>query len=281
MLGLLPSSLLTIHQGKSGGRGLSPRLWAQAARQALSPDGDSNAYWLASDFSAFNGSVTTNVGTYSADGGGFRSYEDTGNSITQLATEVGGVIRITTDTTDNDESWLQPGSATSVFGKVQSGSSGRLLVFEARVRFSQVASGNYFVGMSEEGLAAADTITDGGALASKDMLGFWILEGAPTSLIFGYRKAGAAAQTVFTFGTAIAASTWYKLGFVFDPSEPSSKRIKAFVDNIEQTTYVTGTNIAASTFPDGEELQPLFGVKNGTTTAVALDVDWFAALQAA
>lgn len=284
MFGLFANSLYTIHQGKSGGRGLSPRLWTAVDGQALSPDGLSNMYFLGDDFTGFalSTAVGTNVGRYASSGSGYLSYEDTGGSITQLATEIGGVARITTDGTDNDEVWLQPGMATSVFGKVSdTAGDDKLLIFEARFRVGQVTDTyNTFIGLSEEGLAAADTVTDAGALASKDLLGFWVLEGDGDSLKFGYRKAGQAVQTVGTFGTALAASTWYKVGLVYDPREIPAKRIKFFVNNVEQTSYVTATNIAAATFPDAEELQPLFGIKNGSAAASNVDLDWFLAAQA-
>jgi hypothetical protein len=275
----LSNSLLTIHQGKNDARSLSPRLWGQVVKHSLSPDGGSFGYSAGDNFFGFNGAVSTNVGTYSSQGGGYRSYEDTGNSITQLATEVGGVVRITTDTTDNDESWLCHGSATSVLGKVAS-SSGKLLAFEARFRLGQIVTHNMFIGLTEEGCAVADTVTDAGALADKDLLGFWILEGAGTSLKYGYRKSGGAVQTVGTYGTAIAASTWYKVGFLYDPQEVASKRIKFYIQNEEQTSYATATNVSAATFPDGEELNFLAGIKNGAGAASSIDIDWWAFLQA-
>jgi hypothetical protein len=281
MLNLLPGALLTTHQGKSGGRGLSPRLWAQANRQGMSPDGDSNAYMISDDFMAFNGSVTTNVGTYSGMAGGYKSYEDTGGSIAQLATAVGGVIRITTDGTDNDECWLSPGSATGVLGVVSdTAGADKLLIWEARFRLGQIVTHNMFLGLSEEGLAAADTVTDGDAMADKDLLGFWILAGAATSLKYGYRKAGQALTTVGTYGTAIAASTFYKVGLVYDPKEVASKRIKFYVNNVEESNYATATNIAAATFPDAEELNFLAGIKNGAAAASSIDLDWWAFMQA-
>lgn len=282
MMGLFPTSLFTVHKGKSGGRGLSPRLWSKVANQALSPDGSSNGYFFYDDYLTFANTtaVATNVGRYASQGGGYLSYEDTGGSITQLASEVGGAIRIATDTTDNDEVWMQPGMATSVMGKVAS-SSGKLMIFETRFRVGQVTdSYNIFLGMSEEGLAAADTVTDAGALADKDFLGFWVTEADGDSLKFGYRKAGGALQTIATVG-AIAASTWYKVGFVFDPDEPSSRRIKICLDNIESSTYVTGSQISASTFPDGEELNFLAGLKNGAGAIKTLDLDWTGFFQAA
>lgn len=277
LTGITSQALFTNHLGQSGGRSLSPRIWTKFYGQGGSPDGAANAYGAADDFLSFNGTVSANVGTYSSQGGGYRSYEDTGNSISTIATEVGGVLRITTDGTDNDESWLCAGGATNVQGKVSS-TGGRMLAFEARIRLGQAVTQNMFIGLTEEGCAAADFITDAGAMGDKDLLGFWILEGASTSLRFGYRKQGSALQALATAAT-ISASTWYKVGFLYSPSEVESKRIKFFLDNVEQSTYVTQTQLAASLFPSGEELNFLAGVKNGAASATALDIDWYQVAQ--
>ena len=282
MNGLFASALFTIHQGQDGGRGLSPRLWKSVAQQSMSPDGLSQGYMAGDDFRtvALTTAVSANVGRYAGEAGGYLSYEDTGGAIAQLATESGGVLNITTDGTDNDEMWLQPGMATSVLGMISdTAGSDKKLIFEARFRVSKVTNTlNYFIGLSEEGLAAADTVTDAGALASKDLIGFWVTEADGDSLKFGYRKAGQALTTVGTFGTALAASTWYKVGFIYDPAE--TKKIRFYVDNVEQTDYVTATNIAAATFPDGEELNFLAGVKNGTAAISYIDLDWWNFFQA-
>lgn len=284
-MGLLPNSLFTMFQGKSGGRGLSPRLWSKAYGQAQSPDGFSNAYWDSDDFMRFGqinpgaGGTTTGVAH-----NGYGYYVDTATaagSIMQLASMVGGGARFTTSTQDNHEATMTGAgnTGTQVVVSNSSGSS-RLMVFEARFRVGQVSGHNVFVGLTEEGLAANDGVfTDAGALTSKDMLGFWILEADGTSLKYGYRIAGQAVQTVGTFGTALAANTWYKVGLIYDPSEQSSKRIKFFVDNIEQSSYVSSTNIAAATFPNGEELATTFSMKNGTAAARTFDVDWYSLFQ--
>lgn len=265
-------------------RGLSPNIWSRVAGGMLSTDGLLTGYFNGDDFTCFGDTYTlaSNLGRYAGEAGAYRAYQDTGDVITQLATEVGGVIDITTTTTDNNETWIQPGQATSVFGKVASTSS-KLMIFECRVRMSQVTDTyNMFAGMSEEGLAAADTITDAGALASKDLIGFWVLEADGDSLKYGYRKAGQTAQTLGTYGTALAATTWYKLGWVFDPSPqvPPSKRLTFFVNNVEQTTYGTDSLISAATFPDGEELNFLLGIKNQTNVGKSLQCDWYAMYQA-
>lgn len=274
MFNLSPSALFVTHQGQDGGAGLSPRLWGKISGQGYTPDGQTPGFFVSDNF------LLTKIDGDNTNGYGL--YADTGGTVTQLATASGGVIRITTDTTDNDEVWISAGAATGVFGAVSdTAGSDKLTVFETRVRFPQVGNTyNAIIGLSEEGLAAADTVTDAGALASKDLLGFWVLEADGDALNFGYRKAGQTAQTTISGVQALVANTWYKLGFVYDPAAPESKKISVFIDNVEQSTYVTATNIAAATFPDGEELTFLAGVKNQTTTASALDIDWWAFYQA-
>lgn len=260
--------------GKSG-RSLSPALWSNIPLSQLDPN---SGIFIYEDFNAFKGSVSTNVGAYYGQAGPYTSYEDTGNAIAQLATDNQGVIQIETDATDNDESWLQWGSASSNFLKVST-SSPYIAAFECRVQVDQVASGNFFVGAGEEALAAADTITDAGALASKDLIGFQCAEGTPTSIDFVHRCAGQSAVQVKVGAGTAAAATWVKLGFIYLPNNPTTKKIIAYVDNVEVGTYVTSTNLAAATFPLDQALSPLFGVKNSTTVAKKLKVDWWAAFQ--
>lgn len=280
---LFPNSLFAIHTGQNNTRCLSPRLWARPVGQGLSPDGHSNGYLIHDDFRSFGigTAVAANVGYYVGQAGSYYSFEDTGNNaIAQLATERTGAVRLSVDADDDSETWLQLGNATSV-ASVISDTAGddKLLIFEARFRPGDVV-GNRFIGLGEEGFAANSAITDAGAMVDKDWIGFFALQDAPTTLKFGYKKAGQTVQNVITSGLAtLAANTWYKVGFVYDPAAVASKRIRVFVDNVEAGTYVTAANIAASTFPDGEELAPVFGVKNVTDT-MTMDIDWFALYQA-
>ena len=151
-----------------------------------------------------------------------------------------------------------PAGNAGVLGVI-SDSDARLLIAEFRFRLNSVTDGDgsVFLGLGEEGLGAAATpLADdtGHTTSDDDLIGFLITEDDNDALKFVYRKNGGALQTVMTYGTALAADTWYNVGFVYDPEAPESKKIKIFVDNVEQSTYVTGTNIAAATFPDGEEL---------------------------
>lgn len=225
------------------------------------------------DFKAWFGTVAANVGAYDSDAGPWRSYEDTGGSVAALETAVGGVLKITTDTTDNDSIALSPGSATNVIAKITSGDTG-FVAFEARIRANQAAAQNFFVGLSEEGCAVTDFITDSGALADKDLIGFACLEDDAGYIDAVYRKAGQTAQTTISQASAVTAAGWKKVGFVYDARFPTDRRIRFYIDGVEQSTYVTSTNIAAATFPSGEELNLILAVGNSTTSAVRLDVDW-------
>lgn len=268
-----------LHGSDINGRGLSGSLWKGVPILEANVNPSAGKF-LFDDFLSFGGTVTSNVGTYSSKAGGYYSYEDTGGSITQLATEVDGVIRLTTDTSDNDEVWLQSGTATSVFGKFAS-SGGKKLVFETRVRPISITTRNNYIGFAEEGFAVADAITDAGAMVTtKDFLGFRSLEGDAADYDTVFQKASQTTQVIKDDALTAVASTWYKLGFVFDPNaNNTSQLLRYYVDGVLIAGTVTSAILSAATFPDGEEMAPVWGVKNGTTTAVALDVDWWAAWQ--
>lgn len=287
--GLLANALFTIHQGKSGGRGLSPRLWTKASGQMLSPDGGSNAVFMGDDFLNFSGFSPAIAGTTALPSAtvpapnGYGLYLDTATSACSIANvpaEVGGVVQLATGATDNHEAWLASGGNTGTLGVVSdTAADAKLLIFEARVRFTQVSDngGAIFVGLAEPGTAAANAkVDDTGVMVDKDFIGFNTVHANGDLLSINYKKAGQTQQAVGS-GTAIVAARWYKLGFIYDPTD--AVKIKFFVDNIEQAVGLNASNIAAATFPDGERLAFLAGVKTGAAAAVSLDIDWWAFYQ--
>jgi hypothetical protein len=284
MLQTTAPDLYVIHQGQSGGSGMSPRIWDRMKGSALAPDGFRQGKSFADDFLCFPKISPGTGGTTTGNALGYGYYVDSATAagtIQQLATNNDGVVAISTAAQDNHENWLTSGGNTGTLAMVSDTSgSDKTLLFEARFSVGQIVTHNLFIGMSEEGLAAADTVTDAGALASKDLLGFWILEGAATTLVFGYRKAGQSAVSVIASLATVAADTFYKVGFAYEPMAPAAKRISVYLNNVEQSTYVTATNIAAATFPDGEELALLAGIKNGAAAVSALNLDWWAFWQA-
>lgn len=265
---LLAAQLYTLHKGQAGAA-LSPQLWSKAATGVLNGNGSGAAGWF-DDFDNF-GSITASgsVGGYY----GYIEADATVGAIQNVVNPSGGrgVIKLLTSTDaadgDNHDTVLTTGGNTGTLGAISDAAGAdKLTIFEARIRLPSVTNGDgsIFVGLGEEGLAAADTpIVDstGHTLSSDDLIGFFVGEDDNDALKFVYRKNGQALQTVLTYGTALAANTWYNVGFIYDPAREASKRIAIYVNNVEQSTYVTATNIAAATFPDGEELALVAAIK--------------------
>jgi hypothetical protein len=269
------------HAADVSGVGPSGSIWGNVPFEESRIDPDIG-YGVHEDFLAFNGLLTSTTGDYSGQAGGYSAYQDGSNTILQLATEVGGVVRITTDTTDNDESWLQLGGVAGVFGKLATTSAGKKLCFETRFRVDTITSRNIFIGLAEEGFAAGDAITDAGAMVTtKDFIGFRSLEGDANALDNVYQAASQTTVVVKDDAQTLVASTWYKVGFIYDPNYyNTNKSIRFFIDGVELGDGVAYSALDDATFPGGEELSPVFGVKNGTTAAINLDIDWFRIWQA-
>lgn len=274
-----------VHKGKYGNRILSPIIWGvrtfvDAAQQFQLEDG----VFMYDDFE--------NVPDLSNDAerDKYQSYIDTGNTVkgtaliseSSVAKRAIGTLSLDTDATDNDECGIGTGGGIGVAVVISdtSGYSSRVC-FECRIAFAQVADtkSGVFIGLTEEGLANADGIlNDDGTLQSKDFIGFWRDETDGDQIDVVYRKNGQALQTTKAdaLGSALVADTFVKMGFVYDPTYPTAQRIKFFFDEVELGSYVTGTNIAAATFPDAEELVFTFMMKNAGAAAASVDLDWWA-----
>jgi len=249
----------------------------------MAPDGGERLLFVGDDFhSVIAGNSSTEI--YSDVN--YTGYIANSSTIKGLADEIGGVVALTTDANDNDEVWIQSGDDTSVLGKISdTAGSNFLTAFECRVKKSSIADngGAMFVGLAEVGLAADNTKADNtGVLADKDYIGFDSVQADGDAINFVYRLSGQTAVTKISGVHVPVADDFVKLGFVYDPAAPASQKIKVFVNNVEQSTYVTATNIATSTgsaFPDDQYLQALFGIKNGGTAAMELAIDWWAFAQ--
>lgn len=270
-------------------RGLSAPLWRDCRRvgsEGLFYNEDTFFY---DDFKML-GKVAPATGGATAgflatEAGAYQYYVDTGTaagSIAGVAADRDGTMKLLNAAQDNHEIWVQAGGGSNLGIIANSGANMQRLWFEARFKVGQIGNNyNAFVGLGEESLAAADTVTDAGALADKDLLGFWVLEAAGATLNFGFRKAGQAVQTTIAGIQTLVADTWYKLGFYYNPLAPADKKIKVYVNGVEKSTYVTAALIAAATFPLDQGMSPLMGVKNGSAAAHNVSADWWAFSQEA
>ena len=211
--------------------------------------------------------------------GNYATYIDTGVTLKQAAGEATGAIEVAGNDADNDEGIITTGGNSGGMVAIDATGAGRI-AFECRIKKASIADNalSFFVGLAEEGLAAANTLVDDtGALASKDMIGFSTLHDAGEELDFTWRTAGETTQVHANIADMVA-DTYMKMGFLYDPgNHPDDKKIKIFIDNgVEESVYVTQTNLAASTFPDDEELALLLSTKVGAAAESKLQMDWWA-----
>lgn len=274
------------------GRDLSPNIWWDCPFAALQEqsvegfsDGDEFETLLSED-------GTDDV---------YQKYIDTGNTIRLQATSAtvyGGVLELTTDATDNDAPVVQrlganAGSAAIGPYIIGTSSSGPMFKtwFEARINVSSVADDiiAFAVGLAQVGRAADNGLQEdntGDIVDSISFLGFRTKHvnggtaGTNALLDFVYQDGGQTAPTVNLASAAtLVANTYVKVGFKYDPQEITTKRIKSYINNVEQSTYITQALIDATAFPSNDPLAFVVGTKNGTAGASTGRIDWWRAAQ--
>ena len=176
--------------------------------------------------------------------------------------------------TDNNETYLQFGAGGSDTAApfVITDSNGKPVFFEAYVAAAEHADEGVFVGLAEEGAAAANFLVDNtGAVADKDFIGFNILTATPAAWNVTWKKAGQTVQTVA--GVAVNADDYHIFSFFFD----GASTVYFYVDRVLVSTQAL---TSAATFPSGQALAPILAVKTGEGTAKSLNVDYIKVWQA-
>jgi hypothetical protein len=287
MFHALNTAIYTPHVGgDAGGVGPSSRLWSHLANIGT-PDGANPVSVMGDDFL---GDFEVAASQTSAVRGAVPWAATTGANSTfaRLNTEYGGVVRATAGTADDRTAAFGAGLAGGMlaFARGTPGavtSKGGKVLFEARVRKASItnAHSSMFLGVVEVNKLATTNIihTAGTALAAVNAVGFWNFQAAGATLRRGY-VAGTGANAVTSGTTTLVAATWVKLGFLYDPAKPASRRLSWFVNGVEQADYVTGAVIGenanaagVNTFPAGRMMAPAFALvrKDNDSTA---DIDW-------
>ena len=183
-----------------------------------------------------------------------------------------GVIQLDSANTDLDETYIQAGHSVTVAPFVITDASLNPVFFEARVRMLEIADLGAFIGLAEEGSAAAGFLTDAtGVLVNKDLIGFNILNASPTAWNFTYKALG---QVVYTQANVVAndGATWVRLGFYFD----GLHTVRTYINGVlNATTHLT----SAATFPTGEEMSPIIAIKTGEGVLKRIQVDYIKVVQ--
>jgi len=266
------------HKGPTGAssaqtRGLSARIWGRLPIKNWSV-GLGGGRFFFDDFMNHPAHISTQtIGNYA-------SYIDTGVTLKQSPSDQTGAVVVLGNNADNDEGSMISGGGAGGMVALDATGSGRI-AFECRCKKEVIVDNGlgFFIGLSEEGSQAGNALVDDtGAVADKDFVGFSNLADDGDSLDFTWKTNGQTVQVHADIAT-MAADTYMKMGFLYDPAHPADKRIKIFIDNgVEETVYVTSTQMAAATFPDDEELCLFFATKMLTadTTARAFTLDWWA-----
>lgn len=268
------------YTGDNTGRNPSPALWKACPWLEILV-GHTAGRIFYDDF--LNPQVFTSAGT---NNGGYVNYEDTGVTFLAQATRY-GEYEVAGNDADNDEMNMSTGGNAGCMGIISDATADKAkLWFEARVRKASIADEgmSMFIGMSAEGLTAADVLVDDtGELMDADFVGFHNLLADGDSVDFCWEKAGGAIvrPTALQDIYVPVADEYAKLGFVYDPDGcqayggKSSDKIAVFVDGVVKG-YATATHIATATFPDGEELVLQFATKVGTTDSeFKARIDWW------
>jgi hypothetical protein len=196
---------------------------------------------------------------------GYATYNDTGVTFLEYFAndELGGGMEVAGNDADEDEGSIQTAPAFQIDANGNLG----VVAFEARIKKASIADGAlcFFAGLAENGYAAADALVDAtGEMKDADFIGFRNKADAGEEMDFVYMLNGQTLTEPIANVQTMVADTWYKVGFVFDPAYPADKKIKVFVDNVEQTTYVTQTNLDTATgsaFPAGQAMGAAFATK--------------------
>ena len=294
MFGFLPHNLFTNHVGQlATNAGLSPRLWSNVTSSIMASDGSKRLVLTGDDFLGWGGGFLTSgaakVGTFAGEAGTYVSFIESGGTIKQLTDEKGGVIDLQTDAGDNDDIMLTLGgnsdgatAAGGVLGAISdTAADAHLTAFECRFKLPVVSAAvNVFIGLAQQDRHVTNGLwTDAGVLADVDYIGFYVNNDDPDSLNFGYNLAGGTDNEKIADIKALTADTFVTAGILYDPDQPAASRIRVYIDNVENATKVSASDIATADFPDAQGLTFAAGIIDEGSVANSLEIDWWAFAQ--
>lgn len=207
-------------------------------------------------------------------------YSDTGSTVAQIADEVGGVIQLTSDAA-NETAVLTTGGNTGGFCKLD---ASHRVWFEARFKVDAIGDteGGYFLGLTEETMAAVDALitADGVTFADVDYVGFLCPEDDGDQCEPVFNKASGTDVVMLADAKTLVADTYVKAGFLWDPTARQDRFLEIFFDGVKETqdAYTTvgskaNTITDTTNFPGDQELAVTIFNEVGAGVGV-LEVDW-------
>lgn len=293
-------------------RGPSASIWADCPEPELTEDPGVGMNFF-DDFLMTGQGPSATGGVIAQSFGQWDAYTYQGGTITDGALE-GGVIVIGSDG-DNEGVALSSGTGSFRLVTTSTLTLNQKLWFECRIALSTIATGknDFFIGLADSFLSsglpqAAWPIqtTNDTLFAAMNAIGFQRKGSVGTDISFVYQLSGATAVYPTNLTTlcatvspaqTLAAATFVKLGFIFDPKAPSRqvssastgqtagaiKRplVRIFVNGLEMPAFLTSDNLGGAAFPTGF-MAPAIGIMNQTgTTPGTASIDWIRTAQLA
>ena len=201
-------------------------------------------------------------------------WKSSGDSTYDVLTPTGtlnGIIHLAPETGSDNEVYFQMGQLATATYMEYTKNSGLKSWLEYRLAYPSITNAaNVFIGLASEGAAAANFIVDDGDdYADVDLVGFVIWEGDPNAIDVNYQITGTGFADGGLAGVPVAG-TYLTLGIYFDGVET--------VSFYKDGAVVQTVDLDTSTFPTGEELSPIIGLKNGAADA-AVRIDWIKMVQ--
>ncbi len=201
---------------------------------------------------------------YSATGK-FTGTAASGGTLAVSTTDIGGVLKITNDTSANNSASLQ----SNALGKISSAAP-QPLWWEARFKLNIVTKSSLFIGLMDVGTTSANIVTDttGVPLSTGNFIGFSIAGG--TSLVnldAIYQKASTTLVKQKAIAAVMAADTYVKVGCRYDGT-----KLYYYVNGLLCET--TGVVPSVTAFPDAVVHALVASLKSTTAGAAIMSLDW-------
>lgn len=207
--------------------------------------------------------------------GSYRGFASTGGLVADGG-EWGGTLDLSSDGDDEGASFR-----TSCAPFQIARGQGKLW-FESRVKSSTITDTKHgiFLGMTADAvLTATSPIAAAGTLADINLVGFHRLESDGDYFDTVYKADGVTQVTLQSDAALIAADTYVKLGFVFDPT---TNVLSFYKNGVKLSTTYTVPSAAGTDFPNDVRLGLVIAVLNATgTTPGSAEIDWWRAAQLA
>jgi len=218
--------------GANTGRGPSVGLWSECPWMDYAMDPTKGMAYF-NDFNGSHALANNQTKTYMAGGVSGFTGATAGSTISNIATDPNGVLKLAT-TTDNETVAIQVLGALDTAGQFVL-TSGKKSWWETRIKAKNITDAKFglFCGFVEpETLAQNGVMTTTGTLQDKDYIGFLRVEADGDKLDTVHRKASGAAVVVQADAVTLAADTYIKIG--------------AYCDGTTVTFYANGAALTST-----------------------------------